>query len=47
MSNKLNVDRLMQTLSEIMSEKHGVVVKFTATRKEEHKTTLQQEKEAI
>lgn len=33
--NRLNVDRLMAALSEILSEKHGAVIKFTATPKEE------------
>jgi hypothetical protein len=33
--NRLNVDRLMQALSDILSEKHGADIKFTAKPKEE------------
>ena len=33
--NELNVQRLMECLSEILSEKHSVQVKITARRKEE------------
>lgn len=34
MENKLNIDRMMKTLSEILSEKHGCKVTITATQKE-------------
>lgn len=34
MSNKLNMDRFMKTLSEILSEKHGCKVTITAVPKE-------------
>ena len=34
MATKLNVDRLMKTLSEILSEKHGCKVTITAVPKE-------------
>lgn len=33
MANKLNIDRMMKTLSEILSEKHGCKVTITATPK--------------
>ena len=33
--SRLNVDRLMDALSVIMSEKHGAEIKFTAKPKEE------------
>ena len=33
--NRLNVNRLMDVLSDILSEKHGADIKFTATPKEE------------
>lgn len=33
MTNKLNIDRMMKTLSEILSEKHGCKVTITATPK--------------
>lgn len=35
MDNRLNVDRLMKTLSEILSEKHGCKVTLTAIPKEQ------------
>ena len=35
MGNKLNIDRMMRTLSEILSEKHGCKVTITAVPKEE------------
>lgn len=35
MENKLNVDRLMKTLSEILSEMHGCKVTITATPKDQ------------
>lgn len=34
MANKLNIDRMMRTLSEILSEKHGCKVTITAVPKE-------------
>lgn len=34
MENKLNVEKLMKTLSEILSEKHGCKVTITAVPKE-------------
>ena len=34
MANKLNIDRMMKTLSEILSEKHGCKVTITAIPKE-------------
>lgn len=34
MENKLNVDKLMKTLSEILSEKYGCKVTITAVPKE-------------
>lgn len=34
MGNKLNIDRMMRTLSEILSEKHGCKVTITAIPKE-------------
>lgn len=34
MENKLNIDRMMKTLSEILSEKHGCKVTITALPKE-------------
>lgn len=34
MENKLNIDRFMKTLSEILSEKHGCKVTITAVPKE-------------
>ena len=34
MTNKLNIDRLMKTLSEILSEKYGCKVTITAVPKE-------------
>ena len=38
MDNKINIDRLMKTLSEILSEKHGCKVTITAIPKEEKDT---------
>ena len=35
MGNKLNIDRMMRTLSEILSEKHGCKVTITAIPKEQ------------
>ena len=35
MGNKLNIDRMMRTLSEILSEKHGCKVTITAQPKEQ------------
>ena len=37
MENKLNIDRLMQVLSEILSEKYGCKVTITAIPKETNK----------
>ena len=37
MSNKLNVDRLMQALSEILTDKHGVEIVYKAKPKEDAK----------
>ena len=37
MGNQLNIDRMMRTLSEILSEKHGCKVTITAIPKEEKK----------
>lgn len=34
MGNTLNIDRMMKTLSEILSEKHGCKVTITAIPKE-------------
>lgn len=34
-TNKLNIDRVMQIMSEILSDKYGVSVTLTARRKEE------------
>ena len=42
MSNKLNVDRMMQALSEILSEKHGCKVTITAIPKEQEKELSEQ-----
>ena len=42
MANQLNVDRLMKTLSEILSNKYGCKITITAIPKE----TLKQEKES-
>ena len=36
MANQLNIDRMMKTLSEILSEKHGCKVTITAVPKEKH-----------
>lgn len=33
MANKLNIDRMMKTLSEILSEKYGCKVTITVTPK--------------
>ena len=35
MENRINIDRLMETLSEILSEKHGCKVTITAQPKEQ------------
>lgn len=35
MANGLNIDRMMKTLSEILSEKHGCKVTITAVPKDE------------
>ena len=35
MANQLNIDRMMKTLSAILSEKHGCKVTITAIPKEE------------
>ena len=37
MANKLNIDRMMRTLSEILSEKYGCKVTITAIPKETSK----------
>ena len=37
MENRLNIDRLAQVLSEILSEKHGADVKITFVPKEQAK----------
>lgn len=34
-TEKLNIDRVMQVMSEILSDKYGVKVTLTARRKEE------------
>lgn len=34
MANQLNIDRMMKTLSEILSDKHGCKVTITATPKD-------------
>jgi hypothetical protein len=34
MANKLNIDRMLKTLSEILTEKHGCKVTITAVPKE-------------
>ena len=34
MANQLNIDRMMKTLSEILSEKHGCKVTITAVPKD-------------
>lgn len=34
MENRLNIDRMMKTLSEILSEKHGCKVTITAVPKD-------------
>lgn len=34
MENRLNIDRMMKTLSEILSDKYGCKVTITATPKE-------------
>ena len=36
MTNKLNIDRMMKALSEILSEKHGCKVTITAIPKEKN-----------
>ena len=36
MENRLNIDRMMKTLSEILSEKHSCKVTITAVPKEMH-----------
>lgn len=38
MENELNVDRMMKTLSEILSKKYGCKVTITAVPKEEKDT---------
>lgn len=38
MANRVNVELLMRSLSEIMSDKYGVEVTYTATLKEEAKS---------
>lgn len=38
MENRLNIDRMMKTLSEILSEKHGCKVTITAVPKDEKDT---------
>lgn len=38
MENRINIDRMMKTLSEILSEKHGCKVTITAIPKEEKST---------
>ena len=38
MENRINIDRMMKTLSEILSEKHGCKVTITATPKAEKDT---------
>lgn len=38
MENRINIDRLMEALSEILSEKHGCKVTITAIPKEEKAT---------
>ena len=35
MENKLNIEKLMATLSEILSEKHGCKITITAIPKDE------------
>ena len=37
MATQLNIDRMMRTLSEILSEKHGCKVTITAIPKESKK----------
>lgn len=44
MGNRLNIDRMMKTLSEILSEKHGCKVTITAVPKD--KTTEEPTKKA-
>ena len=36
MADKLNIDRMMKTLSEILSEKHGCKVTITAIPKDKN-----------
>lgn len=43
MANKLNMDRFMKTLSDILSEKHGCKVTMTATPKEPTQTIVKEE----
>lgn len=43
MENKLNIDRMMKTLSEILSEKYGCKVTITATPKEPTQTIVKEE----
>ena len=38
MENRINIDRLMEKLSEILSEKYGCKVTITAVPKEEKDT---------
>ena len=40
--SRLNVDLLLKTLGEIMSEKHGVQVEFCAIKKEEPRNEKEQ-----
>lgn len=44
MENRLNIDRMMKTLSEILSEKYGCKVTITAVPKEEKDTAATEQK---
>ena len=39
MTDRVSIDRLMQTLSEIMTDKHGVQITFTARKKPQGEET--------
>lgn len=44
MENRLNIDRLMKALSEILSEKYGCKVTITAVPKEKQDTAGTEQK---
>lgn len=44
MENRINIDRMMKTLSEILSEKYGCKVTITAVPKVEKDTVATEQK---